>query len=80
MLADDVCTIVIDTIGSKMGEIVNCNSQTKKLIGYEKNTLLGKNVTRIMPKIYSEIHNNFLIKFIRNVKDIADEYLHDKMP
>lgn len=27
---------------------------------------MGKNVTKIMPKVYSELHNEFMLKFIRS--------------
>lgn len=28
--------------------------------------IIGKNVTKLMPKIYSELHNSFMLKFIRS--------------
>ena len=28
--------------------------------------IIGKNVTKLMPKVYSELHNSFMLKFIRS--------------
>jgi PAS domain-containing protein len=56
--------IALDSVGSRLGVVANCNSQTKRLLGYEKAALIGKNITRTMPNIYSDLHNNFLLKFI----------------
>lgn len=62
---DEVTTIAVDTVGNKLGEIVSTNSQIKELLGFEKSTLIGKNVIKLMPKIYSELHNSFIINFIK---------------
>ena len=57
--------IAVDSVGKNLGSIVNCNSKTKDLLGYEKDSLINKNITRIMPRVYTELHNSFLLNFIK---------------
>jgi acyl-CoA synthetase (AMP-forming)/AMP-acid ligase II len=45
--------ITLDTIGNNMGVVLNSNSHVTELLGFEKTALLGKNITKIMPKIYT---------------------------
>jgi hypothetical protein len=45
--------ITVDTVGSNLGTIVNCGSNIKKLLGYDKSSMVGKRLTKIMPAIYS---------------------------
>jgi PAS domain S-box-containing protein len=63
---EDAAIITVDSIGNNLGVVLNCSNNVNATLGYEKNGLLGKNVTKIMPKIYSELHNNFMLKFIRS--------------
>jgi hypothetical protein len=50
---EDLHMITIDTVGNNLGLIKNCSTQLKDLLGYDKKTILGKQVTKIMPKIYA---------------------------
>jgi PAS domain S-box-containing protein len=61
---DEAGMIGVDTVGSRLGTIVNCSPHIKNQLGYEKTTLLGKNITRIMPKMYSDLHNNFILNYL----------------
>lgn len=36
-----------------LGTITNCNSEFKKMLGYEKNELIDKKVNKIMPKSFT---------------------------
>lgn len=56
----------MDTIGNNLGVVLNANSHVKDLLGFDKNLLIGKNVTKLMPKIYTELHNTFMLNFIRS--------------
>ena len=62
---DEVCMVVTDTVSSKLGHILNCNAQTKDLLGYSKESIIGKNLIKLMPKVYSELHNSFIINFLK---------------
>ena len=35
------------------------------MLGFDKESIMDKNITRIMPKVYSELHNSFITSFIR---------------
>lgn len=58
-------------MGNGLGVVLNCNAQVQELLGYDRSSLIGKNVTKLMPKIYSELHNNFMLDFIRTPSRLA---------
>jgi signal transduction histidine kinase len=58
--------IAVDTVGHRLGSVTNCNSHTKVMLGFEKDSIIGKNITKIMPKIYTDLHDDFLLNFLRN--------------
>ena len=57
--------IVIDTVSPNLGTVVNTNSEIKEFLGYDKNYMIGKNVTRLMPKVYSKLHDNFILNYLK---------------
>lgn len=63
---EDVSIVTLDSIGSNLGIIMNCNSHLKKMLGFDRQGLIGKNVTKLMPKIYGELHNEFMLNFVRS--------------
>ena len=69
---EEVCMVALDSVGKKIGNIVNCNSKVKELLGFEKESILDKNITRIMPKVYTELHNSFITNFIRRKHATAE--------
>jgi len=48
-----VSIIAVDSIGSNLGVVINSNTYVKDLLGFERQGLIGKNITKIMPKIYA---------------------------
>jgi len=48
-----------------LATITNCNTEFKKMLGYEKNELIDKKVNKIMPKAFSEFHDNLVRNYIR---------------
>jgi hypothetical protein len=48
-----MCVVHVSTFLSNIGTILNCNSNVKKFLGYEKSDLISQKVTKIMPKIYA---------------------------
>jgi PAS domain S-box-containing protein len=64
LLFDEVGMIGLDTVGNRLGHVICCNSQIKHTLGYERDSLIGKNITHIMPKIYSDLHNNLLLNYL----------------
>jgi PAS domain S-box-containing protein len=63
---EEVTIITVDSIGNNLGVVLNCNNNVQASLGFDRSGLIGKNVTKIMPKIYSELHNNFMLRFIRS--------------
>ena len=68
MSADHISMVVIDSVGINMGQIVNCNSQLKHLLGYDKASIITKNVTKLMPSFYAQLHNSFVLNFIEGAR------------
>lgn len=60
--------LVVDTVGQALGNIVNSNAQVKSLLGFEKEDIMDKNITRLMPKMFAEIHNSFIVRFLQKTK------------
>ena len=58
------CVIVISSTG--VMKIANANMH--KLLGYKKDELVGKNVSAIMPKPYSQQHNGYLRRYAAKQK------------
>lgn len=56
--------ISIDITENSFGIINICNNEIKNYLGYTKKELIGSKVTKIMPKIFNEVHDNFIRKFI----------------
>ena len=61
--------ISVDTIDKELGNVINCNSYVKTMLGFAKEDIQGKNITKLMPKIFTELHNNLMLNFLRkNIK------------
>lgn len=74
---DNLCVIAIETIDSSFGVISSCNSEVKKLLGYSQKELIGSKVNKIMPKIFNDIHDKFIQKFIE--KEDSATYPSEKV-
>ena len=45
--------------------ITNCNTEFKKMLGYDKHELIDKKVNKIMPKSFTEFHDNLVRNYIQ---------------
>ncbi len=45
--------------------MIHTNNTVKKLLGYRRDELIGRNIAAIMPKIYGDNHNATLTRYIR---------------
>ncbi|CAD8148074.1 unnamed protein product [Paramecium pentaurelia] len=52
---------------SEIGKIINLNSLFTTFFGYQKEELRGKSINILMPKVYAEQHDNYLIEFFDNM-------------
>jgi len=57
--------IVISLSDTKLGSIFLMNRLACHLFKYEKEDILGKNVSNIMPKIIGQKHDDILINFLK---------------
>lgn len=65
-----MCVLHVSTINNSMGIVQNCNSEVKKYLGFEKSELINQKVTKIMPKIYSDIHDGFIDQYLKKADAI----------
>lgn len=65
-----MCVLHVSTTNSTMGVVLNCNSEVKKYLGFEKSELINQKVTKIMPKIYSQIHDGFIDEYLKKADAI----------
>ncbi|CAD8156622.1 unnamed protein product [Paramecium pentaurelia] len=52
---------------AEVGKIVNVNTLFTTFFGYQKEELLNKSINVLMPKLYAEKHDNYLIEFFDNI-------------
>ena len=57
----------VSTDSWTVGNILSCNTQVLKFLGYEKSELIGSNVHKIMPKVYHDIHNDFIKNYLETI-------------
>lgn len=55
---------VIITI-DKLGHILSFNPSAEKILGYQAEEVIGKNVKMIMPALYYKEHDNYLANYLR---------------
>lgn len=60
----NLCTITITTYMNNIGIVINANSELQRILGYSKTELVGQKITKIMPKLYYDLHDNFVIKYL----------------
>ena len=47
-----------------LGEVLCINNEVSELLGYDKNEVIGHNISKIMPPIIGESHTNFILNYI----------------
>jgi PAS domain S-box-containing protein len=60
----NTCIVTISGNYSNIGIINNTNNEILRMLGYSPSEIIDQNVSRIMPKIYGEMHDNFLRRFL----------------
>lgn len=58
------CIFRVGATKGIVGSILSCNSEVKQLFGYDRWELTGQKITKVMPKIYHNIHDKMLKEFI----------------
>ncbi|EGR31396.1 PAS domain S-box family protein [Ichthyophthirius multifiliis] len=49
---------------NQMGIVQNVNNELTRILGWSKQDILKQNISKIMPKVYSELHDAFLSRFL----------------
>jgi PAS domain S-box-containing protein len=57
-----------------LGVILHCNTQVKSIIGYYMSDLIGQNISRVMPKIIGDHHDEILKGYL----ETSEERLNGK--
>jgi PAS domain S-box-containing protein len=65
-----MCVVHVSTASISIGIILNCNSEVRKYLGYDKHELINQKVTKIMPKIFSEIHDGFIVEYLKKADSV----------
>ena len=58
-------TCIITTSGNfnTMGTVMNSNNEITRILQYSKSDVIGQNINRIMPKVYSDIHDRLMRRY-----------------
>jgi PAS domain S-box-containing protein len=64
-------TCVITSSGNlrSCGTITNCNGEITQILGFNKNDIIGQNVSKLMPKCYADVHDKFINNYFETAKD-----------
>lgn len=65
--SDNAHTAIVIISGNEdeLGKIVQTNNFIKESVGYQRRQLIGQNVSILMPKIFSDHHNNVLSRYLQ---------------
>lgn len=58
------CILTVGATKNIVGTILSCNSQVKQLFGYDRMELTNQKISKLMPKVYHDIHDRMLTNFI----------------
>ena len=61
----DAAVIVVSGNLSKIGMVVTANENVHEQLGFEVSDLVGRNISRIMPRIIGELHDTFMINHFK---------------
>jgi hypothetical protein len=60
----DVCTIVIGAEVHNLGIILEAGRHLKQVLGYDPKTMIGKNISCLVPEPFSSMHNKLLQSYL----------------
>jgi len=60
----NTCIITCTGNYNNTGIVFNCNNEITRILGFTKNDVIGQRVNRLMPKIYSDMHDGFMKRFL----------------
>ncbi|KAJ3122745.1 hypothetical protein HK098_002504 [Nowakowskiella sp. JEL0407] len=57
-------TVTIAGDPTNLGKIIDINQQTCKMLGWKRTELIGQNVIKIIPRPFSDAHDDYLRKYL----------------
>ncbi|MDR3549309.1 MAG: hypothetical protein P4M11_13780 [Candidatus Pacebacteria bacterium] len=63
--SSDTAVLVISGNLKTLGLVESANEHVRQQLGFEVSDLLGRNVSRIMPRIIGEVHDDFLLRHFK---------------
>ena len=63
--------VMISGNHNSIGVVVNCNYEISRLLGFNKNDVIGQNITRILPKVFLDLHDGFIRRFMETSESNA---------
>lgn len=51
--------------------ITSCNNEVLRVLGYQKVELIEQNISKIMPKVYGDIHDDLMKRYINTTEAIV---------
>ena len=65
--------IIISGSTNNFAKILAMNNKAERIFGYLTNELIGQKLTRLMPKLFMENHENFILNFVNGNRKINKE-------
>ena len=62
----NTCIISCSGNYNSIGTVTNSNNEMMRILGYSKTDIVGQNISRIMPKIYADLHDGFLKSYFES--------------
>jgi len=63
--SSETAILVINGNIGAVGIVERANEHVKTQLGFDVNDLVGRNISRVMPKVIGEVHDNFMMHHVR---------------
>jgi len=60
----NTCIITVSGNLNTIGTVTNSNNEITRILGYSKNDIQEQNISRIMPKVYADLHDGFMRNYL----------------
>lgn len=61
----DSCVIILSGLLDNIGEVLYCNDVFKAVFGYERNEIVGSNISIVIPQPIGNVHNEIVLNFYK---------------
>lgn len=62
---------IISGVKANVGEVLCINNEVSELLGYEKNEIVGHNISKVMPPIIAEKHSDLILNSFCSGKTVS---------